>query len=133
MNTIFSFAPFKRFDLGSHARLMAGVAPYLGQGVVSNLLKDIGLPRDIEGLIENLPEEEKSFNRAKWEECKKKGLTTVDGAACALAVIEDIKAGKTSHTLPPQTGTGTSNFPVVPVVLGLAVAGGAVWYFSSRK
>lgn len=134
MNTLFSFAPFRRFDLGSHVRLTAGGSPYLGQGVFSTLLKDIGLSSDIESLIAGLPEAEKSFNRDRWNECQKMGLTTVKGAACALGVIEDIKAGKTSAATatPTKPATAPSGFPIVPVVIGLAAAGGAVWYFASR-
>ena len=134
MNTIYSFAPFRRFNLGVHARATSGNGIQLGQNVFSQLLKDVGLPRDIESLITNLPEEEKSFNRQRWDECKAMGLTTSKGAACALAVIADIKAGKTS----PTTATAMpayqqpSSFPVLPVLLGLAAAGGLVWYLSSR-
>lgn len=134
MNTIYAFAPFRRFNLGVHARAASGSGFQLGQNVFSQLLHDIGLPRDIENIIANLPEEEKSFNRKRWEECKDMGLTTSKGAACALAVIADIKAGKTSPTTatPLPSYQQPSSFPVLPVVLGLAAAGGLVWYLTSR-
>jgi hypothetical protein len=133
MNTIYSFAPFKRFDLGTHARVALGGGPRLGQNVFSNLLKDIGLPADIENLIANLPEAEKSFNRDKWNECKDLGLTTTKGAACALAVIRDINTKRQANGAVVAPPPASSTFPVVPVMLGLAAAGGLVWYLSSRK
>jgi hypothetical protein len=131
MHTIYAFAPFRRFSLGSHALLSGGTGARLGQSLISNLLKDIGIPSGIDQLIRDLPAEQQSFNQQRWNECKDMGLTTAKGAACALAVIEDIKAGKTT---PPTVAppSAASSFPVVPVLLGLAAAGGLVWFLSSR-
>lgn len=133
MNTIFAFAPFRRFDLGTHARVGASMGQALGQDVVGNLLRDIGVSQGIENFIRDLPEAEKNFNRKRWEECKDMGLTTTKGAACALRVINDLREGRTKpDTVVTPPPAAPSSFPLVPVALGLAAAGGLVWYLASQ-
>ena len=139
MTTIFMTAPFRRFELGDHARLTPAGYPRMGQGfrsIVSDVLKDVGVTEsDINGLINKLPSDAAGPYKAQLDDCKKKGLTTAEGAACAYALYEAIKSGKpvTPTMAPPVMVQQPSTFPVVPVVLGLAAVGGLVYYLTQVK
>lgn len=139
MTTIFMTAPFRRFELGNHARLTMAGYPRLAQGVrslVTDILKEVGVTEnDINGLLAKIPAEAAGPYRAQLEDCKKKGLTTAEGAACAYALYQAIKEGKpvTPTTLPPPVVQQPSSFPVVPVLIGLAATGGLIYYLTKKK
>lgn len=138
MKTLFTNAPFARYQLGWDP------APDLGQqvspetryvySVIGDILKEVGISEsDINDLINKIPPESAGPYRAKLEECKKKGLTTAEGAACAYQLYKEIKEGKpepAAPKLPPPAPP--SSFPVVPVMLGLAAAGGLVYFLATR-
>lgn len=132
MNTLFSLAPFRRFDLGSHARLSLGGSPRLGQDFIEQISTAIGLPNEVEDFIRNLPEAEKNFNRERWKECQEI-KDDIKRAACSLRVLNDLRAGKTKpEQVTPLPSAAPSTFPILPVAIGLAAAGGLVWYLASR-
>jgi len=139
MTTIFMTAPFRRFELGNHARLTPAGYPRMGQNfrsVVTDVLKDVGITEnDINGLLDKIPSEAAGPYRAQLDDCKKKGLTTAEGAACAYALYQAIKEGRpvTPTTLPRPVVQQPSSFPVVPVLLGLAATGGLIYYLTQKK
>lgn len=138
MTTIFMTAPFRRFALGDHARLTLAGAPRIGQGfrtVVTDILKDVGITEsDVNDLLNKIPAEAAGPYRAQLEECKKKGLTTAEGAACAYALYQAIREGKpVTPVLPPPMVQQPSSFPVVPVMIGLAATGALVYFLTRKK
>jgi hypothetical protein len=136
MTTIFMTAPFRRFDLGNHVRVTPAGYPRLGQtarSVVTNILEEIGITEaDISDLLNKIPAEAAGPYRAQFEDCKKKGLTTSEGAACAYALYQAIKAGTpVTPAVPAPAAQQASTFPIIPVVLAVA-ATGALVYFITR-
>lgn len=144
MTTIFTAAAFRRFDLGSHARLTPAGHPRMAQmmpgrqydfSVISDILKDVGVSEsEITDLLNKIPSDAAGPYRAQLEDCKRKGLTTAEGAQCAIALYEAIKSGKpvTPMVAPPPMVQQPSSFPVVPVVLAVGAAG-ALIYFLTKK
>jgi hypothetical protein len=138
MTTIFMTAPFRRFALGDHAFLTPSGHPRMAQGfrsLVSDVLKDVGVTEaDINNLINKLPSDAAGPYKAQLDDCKRKGLTTAEGAACAYALYQAIREGKpvTSGMPAPMVVQQPSSFPIVPVVLGVA-ATGALIYFLTKK
>jgi hypothetical protein len=128
MSAIFQPAPFRRFDLGSHIRL--------GQNIFSSLLQDVGISdASFTSLVKDLPAELQDANRQKWDECKKMGLKTIKGAECAAALFASLKSGGASTAptgVPVLQQQTPSSFPIIPVLIGLAAAGGLVYYLVTK-
>jgi hypothetical protein len=145
MKTIFMNAPFTRHEMGWAPRVWTPQVPerrWLGQSwhqreaaysVIGDVLSEIGVSeKDINDLLDKIPPTAAGPYRAKFEECKKKGLTTSEGAICAYQLYKEIKAGTPEAPKPVIPPPAPSSFPIIPVAIGVVVAGGLV-YFLAKK
>lgn len=139
MKTLFVNAPFSRQELGWAP---PGGAPALGQSwrrreeaysIIGDVLSEVGVSeKEINDLLDKIPPSAAGPYRTKFEECKKLGLTTTEGALCAYQLYKEIKAGVPEAPKPVIPPSQPSSFPIVPVAIGV-VAAGALVYFLSKK
>jgi hypothetical protein len=114
----------------------ANFAPRKMASTFGDLLNEFGISEsDIEDLIGKLPTEAVGSYRARFEECKAKGVTSGEGVACLYSLYKDLKSGSsTTPSVPaPTTPKTTTAFPVVPVVIVAVILAGVGIYFAVKK
>jgi hypothetical protein len=135
MRSMFSVAPFSRFDLGRHV-LRGGLgAPRasLGQQFPSiYALEDYA--QKIEGLTDTTT---KNKLREQYKECREK-----EGAgqiACyavlGAQVYEALKNEGRESTLPPPIVAPqqpASEFPIIPITIAVLAAGGLIYFLATQ-
>lgn len=141
MRTLFVNAPFAKHRLGwdpagPPALSQAATEQQYAFSVIGEILRDVGISEsDINSLLNKIPPETAGPYRAKFEECKKMGVTTTQGAACVVQLYREIKEAKPEAARPPSAprpAAAPSAFPVVPVLIGVAAAGGLVYFLATR-
>lgn len=145
MKTIFSNPPFGRYDMGRYfASIPYDGARVMGQqetafSVISDLFQALGIEElDIVRLIDALPISQQGPYRAKLDECKKMGYTSILGIRCVYDLFQELKdvaEGKKQPApapIQPIARPVTPSFPIVPVALGTLAAAGLVWFIATR-
>lgn len=126
MRTLFTNAPFSRFDLGRHALLSSSEGAY---SIFSSLLNDVGVSEeDVNKLFDKIPSSLVGSYQKQLDACKAMDITSSKGAACLAKLYIDMKAAADKAAVAaPRPPAAPSSFPVVPVMVGLAVAGGLIY------
>lgn len=145
MRTIFSNPPFGRYDMGRYSvPVRYDGTQAMGQGetafsVISDAFKALGIEElDIVRLIDALPVENRGPYRAKLDECKKMGYTSILGARCVYDLFQDLKDVAEGKKQPMQAPVQpvvrpvTPSFPIVPVAFGTLAAAGLIWFIATR-
>lgn len=102
--------------------------------IVQDILKELGISeKEISDLINKLPAEAAGPYRSQLEACKKLGLTTSAGAQCAYTLFKLMKSGAPAPETLPIVPPPPSSFPILPVAIGVVLAGGLIWYLVSRN
>lgn len=132
MRSLFSSAPFTRFDLGNHVLSLAA-GPRLGFSL-KDIFSKVGLDDSDISKIED-PAAREEF-KAALERCKSKGLDTTQGVVCMAELSAKVYAklqeqGKMPLTpMPPVQQP--SSFPIIPVAIAALAAGGLIWFLATR-
>jgi hypothetical protein len=135
MRSMFSVAPFSRFDLGRHV-LRGGLgAPraYMGQQFPSiYALEDYA--QKIEGLTDTAT---KDKLRAQYKECKEKEGTSQIACYAILGaqVYDALKNEGRDTELPPpivRPQQPASEFPYLPVGLAVLGAAGLIYFLATQ-
>lgn len=139
MKTMFSAAPFGKFELGWSALGQMPRAPQAVFGTFTDILSKIGISEEeINALLAKVPSELLGTYQKKLDECKAKGVTTAEGAACLYALYQEIKQAGEKKPEPTAPATAAppkaapSEFPWIPVGIAALVVGGIVVYFAAR-
>jgi hypothetical protein len=137
MRSLFSSAPFTRFDLGAHAlsQAVTGGAPQTAFSLTDYLDK-VGLDAgDIDKVQD--PKVRAEF-KADYEKCKTKGLDSLEGIAClgvlAVKVYAKLKeeGEKPPPPMPVVATQKASSFPWIPVAIGGVAAAGLIVYLATK-
>jgi hypothetical protein len=144
MKTIFNNQPFGNYDMGRYfASIPNDGARVMGQpetafSAISDVFKALGIEEmDIVRLIDAMPVAQQGPYRAKLEECRKMGYTSILGARCVYDLFQDLKdvaEGKKqpAPVLVQPIARPEPSFPLIPVALGTLAAAGIVWFIASR-
>jgi hypothetical protein len=103
--------------------------------VVTDIFGKIGISEEqINELIGKVPSALAEGYRQRLQECRDKGITTGEGAACLYRLYQDIKSGESRTTTPAPTYVPQqpAAFPVVPVAIGAVVLAGIGLYFALK-
>lgn len=145
MKTIFNNPPLGRYDMGRFlSPVLFDGTRVMGQreqafSVISDIFKALGIEEmDIIRLIDAMPVAQQGPYRAKLEECRKIGYTSILGARCVYDLFQELKdaaegkrpAGTTPSMQPVPRPE--SSFPIIPVALGTLAAAGLVWFITTR-
>jgi hypothetical protein len=130
MRSLFSSAPFTRFDLGNH---VLSVRPQLGFSF-KDVLSTVGFDDSDISKIQD-PAAREEFKVA-LERCRGKGLETTQGIVCMAELSAKVYAklqeqGKMPLT-PMQPVQQPSSFPFIPVAIAALAAGGLIWFLATR-
>lgn len=136
MRSLFTNAPFTRFDLGSHVLSQAvGVGPQTAFSAVSDILSKVGLdPSDISKIQD--PKFRAEYND-EYERCKSKGLDSIEGIGCLAALGAKVYAKLSEEEKKPYTPIAVqrpkeSGIPWVPIAIGGVAAAGLIYYLATK-
>ena len=133
MRSMFMSAQFSRFDLGRHVLSQpVTVAPQSAYAL--DFLKSVGLdPSDIEKIQD--PTVRAAF-KADYQRCVEKGLDSLTGIAClaelGAKVYAKLNEQKAAPPIQYQPVQPASEFPWIPVLIGLVAAGGLVYFLATK-
>lgn len=130
MRSLFSSAPFTRFDLGNH---VLSLKPQLGFSF-KDIISQAGFDEsDIRKIQDPAAREE---FKAALERCKSKGLETTQGIVCmaelSAKVYAKLQEQDKMPLTPIQPVQQPSSFPIVPVMIAALAAGGLVWFLATK-
>lgn len=106
--------------------------------VVTDFLEKIGISEEqIDELIGKAPSAALAEEyRERLQECRDKGITTGEGAACLYRLYQDITAGDGGAAAQPPPAVSVPKqptpFPIVPVAIGAVVLAGIGLYFALK-
>lgn len=139
MKTLFVNAPFSRYEVGWNGPALGQIEiPFLG-----DLLALIGVDeQEIQDLIQQIPTENLSEYKARFEECKAKAKdvplkeAALKAGPCFYQLYMDLKnAVKGGPSGPPQPvqppPPPPSEFPWVPVGIGVLATGALVYFLAT--
>jgi hypothetical protein len=129
MRSMFTVAPFSRFDLGRHVlRGGLGQQPQAAYSVLEDYAQKI------EGLTDTAT---KNKLREQYKECREKdGVSQIACYTVLAAMVADAlkKEGRESTLPPPMVvpQQPASTFPIIPVVLAVLGAGGLIYFLATQ-
>jgi hypothetical protein len=118
----------------THQVFGGNFTPRTLSGPLDDILHSVGVSEeDIEKLLAKIPADAMPQYRAKFDECKAKGLTSPEGAACLYRLYQELRNGDESAP-PPATPPAPpkSQFPIVPVAIGAVILAGVGIYFAVK-
>lgn len=134
MRTIFSGESFGQQTFTPFRLAQAG-APQSAFSVFGEILNTIGISeQEVTDLLDKIPKEAVGQYQQRLDDCKAKGVTTTEGAACIYKLYVDMQAAADKPpapvVVPPPPA---SSFPVVPVAIGGLLLAGLVVFLATRK
>jgi len=104
-------------------------------GPIEDILHSVGVSEaDIESLLSKVPVDAMPQYRSRFEECKAKGMTSPEGAACLYRLYQDLRNRDESTSVPATPPPAPkSQFPIIPVAIGAVILAGVGIYFAVKK
>lgn len=102
--------------------------------VFTDIMSEFGVTEaDVSALIDKMPSGSVEEYRTRLKECREKGLTSGEGMACLYRLYQDVKdKEKSTQIAPTAPPPKQSEFPIVPVAIGVAVLAGVGIYFAVK-
>ena len=137
MKTIFSATPFAKFEIGWSALAQAPRAAQTAFNIMADILGQFGVTEEeVNKLLGKIPSELLGQYQKRLDDCKAKGVTTAEGAACLYKLYQDLKDAGEKPAAPaaaaPAPKPPPSEFPWIPVGIAAVVVGGIVVYFATK-
>jgi|FLYK01.1.fsa_nt_gi hypothetical protein len=139
MKTIFMAEPFGKLALGWSPAYSQGRTQETAFGVFEDILQTFGIEEeDLIRLIDQLPKAAGEKYKAKYEECKKMGLTTASGAKCLYDLFQEVRRAlkeeeeKKLTPARPLPQAPQEAIPWWPFAIGGVAAAGLIVYLATR-